>query len=210
MQREGKSPTQTEAPPDNSRNGVDCNHATALRMDDLQHTVVSSNSMRTQGMGRDLRCLLQEEFPPGRGLDTISSEGGWQTRSSLLIKCYIQGAKAILHIPQEIPLCTNISGYFPFKQTTKKVKKKKQHINCCLELFLSLFCMSACQKCQYIMLTSAESKIRSRFSPGSHSSNRLCFFYSCGTFPKDTQRLPRGLSPPHLHMEQWDCLRPGL
>lgn len=175
-------------------------------MDNLQHSVVFSNSTRTQGMERDLRCLLQEEFPLGRDLDMISSEGGWQIRSSLLTECYIQGAKTILHIPQEIPLCTNISGYFPSK---KKKKKVKNHINCCLELFLCLFCMSACQKCQYITLTSAETKIRSRFSPESHSNNRLCFFCSCGTFPKDTQGLPGGLSPPRLHMGRVGLLPAG-
>lgn len=91
-----------------------------LRMDNLQHSVVFSNSTRTQGMERDLRCLLQEEFPLGRDLDMISSEGGWQIRSSLLTECCIQGAKTILHIPQEIPLCTNISGYFPSKKKKKK------------------------------------------------------------------------------------------
>lgn len=175
-------------------------------MDNLQHSVFFFQQYKNPGNGK------RSPLSPSRGVPTWKGSGHDQQWGWMADK--IQSAHRVLY-PGSKDHSSHTSGnpslhqHFRIFSFQKKKKKVKNHINCCLELFLCLFCMSACQKCQYITLTSAETKIRSRFSPESHSNNRLCFFCSCGTFPKDTQGLPGGLSPPRLHMGRVGLLPAG-
>lgn len=109
-----------------------------------------------------------------------------------------RGVKTILHVFQETSFCSNTSGYFPLKNFFETSHKSLPRT---LSLYILHVCKGVCQMYQYIMLSFAETKIYSFFSPESYKTSQPCLSYDCCTFLKpgrDTQASV-GLSCTHLH-----------